>query len=54
MIDGMDGERGAVTAGGRGYYMKVIITRKRFLSRNIVAVTFKKFQHSESKTSMNQ
>jgi len=23
MIDGYDGERGAVTAGGRGYYLKV-------------------------------
>jgi len=23
MIDGFDGERGAVTAGGRGYYLKV-------------------------------
>jgi len=25
MIDGFDGERGAVTAGGRGYYLKVRI-----------------------------
>jgi len=23
MIDGFDGERGAATAGGRGYYLKV-------------------------------
>jgi len=23
MIDGVDGDRGAVTAGGRGYYLKV-------------------------------
>jgi len=23
MIDGMDGERGAVVAGGRGYYLMV-------------------------------
>lgn len=23
MIDGMDGERGTVTAGGRGYYLLV-------------------------------
>ena len=22
MIDGVDGDRGAVTAGGRGYYLK--------------------------------
>ena len=25
MIDGFDGERGAVTAGGRGYYLKVTL-----------------------------
>jgi len=24
MIDGFDGERGAATAGGRGYYLKVV------------------------------
>jgi hypothetical protein len=24
MIDGFDGDRGAVTAGGRGYYLKVL------------------------------
>ena len=23
MIDGFDGDRGAVTSGGRGYYLKV-------------------------------
>jgi len=26
MIDGFDGERGASTAGGRGYYLKVVLT----------------------------
>jgi len=25
MIDGADGERGSVTAGGRGYYLKVAL-----------------------------
>ena len=25
MVDGFDGERGSVTAGGRGYYLKVLI-----------------------------
>ena len=25
MIDGFDGERGAATAGGRGYYLKVML-----------------------------
>jgi len=25
MIDGFDGERGAATAGGRGYYLKVVL-----------------------------
>ena len=30
MIGGMDGERGAVTAGGRGYYL--MVTRMIFIS----------------------
>ena len=25
MIDGMDGERGAMVSGGRGYYLKVTV-----------------------------
>ena len=25
MIDGMDGEKGAMVSGGRGYYLKVCI-----------------------------
>lgn len=25
MIDGMDGERGSVVSGGRGYFLKVVI-----------------------------
>ena len=31
MIDGFDGERGAVTAGGRGYYLKVRLFIHNFI-----------------------
>jgi hypothetical protein len=31
MIDGYDGERGAMVAGSRGYFMKVKTAKKFFL-----------------------
>jgi seryl-tRNA synthetase len=31
MIDGMDAERGTVTAGGRGYYLKVLVVVQHLL-----------------------
>jgi hypothetical protein len=39
MIDGYDGERGALVAGSRGYFMKVRKTKKSVSFLNVLIIS---------------